>query len=150
MVRNLFRIITLVILFSFYSVAVEPSHYEAARKLIEITKKLKASSFIDTVVNQLIKLEPDLKSHKDEIYKLIQGYLTSDEFKETKINAVIYYFTEEEIIQITNKMQGTSFQRSTREQAELVKRYNKTFNILKQKFIEYIRGKMPALVKKKK
>lgn len=138
-----------VLLFALGISAVEPSHYEAATKLIKVTKKFSTSGFVDTIINQLVASEPSLKEHKKEIDNVIRAYINSSEFRETKIQAIMYYFTEPEIILITNKIRDPSFHASSKEQAGLVARYNKTFEILKGKFIEYIQRKIPAIVKKK-
>ena len=139
----------LLVLAAICSWAVEPSHYEAAVKLIDVTKKFSSSGFVDTIINQLIAAEPSLKEYKQEIDDVIRNYINSNEFRETKIQAVMYYFTEPEIVQITNKIKDPSFHASSKEQAGLVARYNKTFDILKGKFIEYIQRKIPGIVKKK-
>lgn len=138
----------LLLVVAFCSSAVEPSHYEAAAKLIKVTKRFSTSGFVDTIINQLVAAEPSLKEYKKEIYNIIKTYINSDEFRETKIQAVMYYFTEQEIVQITNKLRDPSFHSSSKEQAGLVARYNKTFTILKGKFIEYIQRKISSIVKK--
>lgn len=140
---NYFHAFSYIVLsFYFCFAAGEQSHYEAALELMETVHEIDGSDFIDTIIAKIIDKEPDLEKHKDDISSLIQTYLHSPDYRETRIKAIMYFFTEMEIRNINNKLKNPSFYNLKKEQTALFEKYQKIFSGLEEKFIEYIQKKL--------
>ena len=136
------KFLCFLLLFSAYSHAFDQSHYDAAFELMRLLQQRSGTFFIDTVINTITGRDTALKKHENDIYTLIQTYLNSQEYKETRIKTIMYYFTEAEIRAIAKVVKNPSFTNHSKEQVSLVKKYEKVFNKLEKEFIEYIQAKL--------
>jgi hypothetical protein len=130
--------------------AFQQSHYNAAVALIKIVQQEDIRGFLDTIVNTIIVKKPDLKGHKDEIYKLLDTYVRSDQFRTTRINLLLRLFTEPEIRELIRQMQKPELYNSRGRQSDLLKRYRETYSYLEEQFIEYVHKKLSNRYDKKK
>ncbi len=131
-----------LMVFCSFSLAQEQSHYDAARELMETLHEKAGAGFIDTVVNKIVAQKPAMKQHENVIYKHIKRYLNSSAYEETRIKAILHYFTETEIRDIAKIVNNPSFHNATGEQMALIKKYEKVFKRLEKLFIEYIQMKL--------
>lgn len=149
MYLNNYKVYYCILLFCFYCFTQEQSHYDAALELMGIIHENQGFEFVDTVINKILEKEPDLKDSKDDIYTILQNYLNSSEYRETRIRAIMHYFNEIEIREITIKLKNPSFHNSTQEQMALLKKYERIFRGLEAEFIEYIKRKLHKNIKSK-
>lgn len=126
----------------FLSYPQDPSHYKAAHELMETIHRINGIYFIDTIINRVMIQEPKLKKHRKEIYTLLNDYLNSQEYRETRAKAIMYYFSEKDIVDINTKISNPSFFHSTQRQETLVKKYQRLFTRLEALFIQYLMIKL--------
>lgn len=134
--------IIVLFLMSYPCVAREQSHYEAALELMEVVQENTTEEFIDTVIQRIVAKEEGLKEHTNEISALIQTYLRSREYTETRIKIIMHYFNETEIRDICRIMKNPSFYNATGKQVALIKRYEKMFNKFETMFVGYVKKKL--------
>ncbi len=120
----------------------EQTHFEAALELMEATQSDDNTEFINMIVNRIIERDTSLFADRENIYNVIHTYINSDDYRETRAKAIMHYFTEKEIREITVIIRDPLFHNSTEEQSALVKKYQKIFDTLGKKFIEYIQKKL--------
>ena len=118
------------------------SHYETALELFSTVKEYITSEYIDSIVEYILVQEPEYKKSKMELQSIIQKFIYSDEFKELWLQALIYFFSENEIKEITIKLNNPNYHHSTVYQSALIKKYEDVFKNLKNKFIEMVRLKL--------
>jgi len=136
------KLLCLLLFFSACSLAVDQSHHNAAHELMRLLQQKSGTLFIDTVVHTITRSDSALKKHELDIYTLIQTYLNSPEYKETRINAIMYYFSEPEIRAIVKVVKNPSFTNHSPEQVALFKKYERVFNRLEKEFIEYMKERL--------
>jgi len=136
---------------SFLSVS-NADHYEAAMKLAEVTKEINYVSFIDSLVKEMVCTDTSLSKYKQEIQSMLYRYVNSPEYKEVRAKAIMHYFTEPEIIRITQQLRSNSFtyQYYSRPDDPLSSKYLKTIRMLKAQLLEYLQWKMNRIYNQRK
>ena len=132
----------LVLLTWYSSTAQQQSHYDAAHDLMEIIQENSTEEVIDSIIDRIVTRDNNLEEHRDEISSIIQRYLRTREYRETRIKIIMHYFTEPEIRDVCRIVRCSSFHNATEVQIALMKRYEKMFNKLEALFIEYVRNKL--------
>ncbi len=138
-------------LFSFatLSFAKDPSHYAAARKLVSVAKMFDRSSLVDSLIDNIVISEPALQEYRGEIHALVRDYISSDAYRELRIDAIVHFFTEAEIKGLITALQKPSMRLSTREQSLLLKKYEKIFKGIKTELVEYMQRRLRSVYRRR-
>lgn len=119
------------------------SHYEAAFDLVTIIRENNSTKmYIDTLINNLIERDSSLQKSRSGIYSLINTYLRSPEYEETRIRMLMTYFTEQQLRELGRGLENPVFSGNTPQQVALVKKYEDLFKHFEALFIEYIHQKL--------
>lgn len=135
---------------AFAGQAFQQSHYNAVVELIQIVQQEDIRGFLDTIVKTIIVKKPDLKDRRAEIYKLLDTYVRSDQFRDTRINLLMRLFTEPEIRELISQMRKPELYNSPGRQSDLLKRYREAYSFLEEQFIEYVHTKLSNRYNKNK
>ncbi|MGD9201823.1 MAG: hypothetical protein PVI26_09685 [Chitinispirillia bacterium] len=158
MIQSQKLIVTVLVVFNIFTVYCfdcsagedRVSHFEAALELFTTVKEKITTIYIDSIVEYILIQEPEYKNDRKKIYSMIQNFILSEEFKELWLNALIYFFPENEIREITLKLKNPNYSNSSEYQSTLIKKYEYIFNSLKKKFIERVQFKLKRIMEKEK
>ena len=100
------------------------SHYAAAERFYDATNTTDAHAITNQMVSAMVARSPELVPHRSILLNFMLEIITSNEYRELKINSYMAHLSESQLVELTGIFSSDAYQQFRAKQAAMLRDSN--------------------------